>query len=44
MNSINNNMVLWGVIISVVGTFLVGAWLLFMAYRKATKDNDEDKK
>ena len=38
MNSLNNDMVLWGVIISVVGSFLVGAWLLFMAFRNATKD------
>lgn len=44
MNSINNNMVLWGVLISVIGTFLVGAWLLFIAFRNATKDKDEDKK
>lgn len=40
MHSLNNDMVLWGVIISVVGTFLVGAWLLFMAFRNATKDKD----
>jgi len=43
MNSINNNMVLWGVILSVGGTFLVGAWLLFMAFRNATKDKDKNK-
>ncbi|MDZ4201293.1 MAG: hypothetical protein U1C96_04005 [Gallionella sp.] len=42
MNSLNNDMVLWGVIISVVGSFLVAAWLLFMAYRNATKDQDKD--
>jgi len=41
MNSLNNDMVLWGVIIGVVGSFLVGAWLLFMAFRNATKDKDK---
>ena len=41
MNSLNNDMVLWGVIISVVGSFLVGAWLLFEAFRNATKDKDK---
>ena len=41
MNSLNNDMVLWGVIIIVVGTFLVGAWLLFVAFRNATKDKDK---
>jgi len=41
MNSLNNDMVLWGVIISVVGSFLVGAWLLFMAFRNANKDKDK---
>jgi hypothetical protein len=38
MNHINNDMVLWGVIICVVGAAAVVGWLFFMAYRNATKD------
>lgn len=36
----NHDMVFWGVIICVVGSFFVAAWLMFMAYRNATKDKD----
>jgi hypothetical protein len=37
----NQDMVFWGVIITVAGSFLVPAWLLFRAYRNATKDKQE---
>lgn len=43
MNSLNNDMVLWGVIIAVVGSFLVGAWMLFLAFRNATRGDDKKK-
>jgi hypothetical protein len=35
----SHDAVFWGVIISVVGAFAVMAWLLYMIYRNATKDN-----
>lgn len=38
MNQINNDAVLWGVIICVIGAFAVAAWLLFKAFYNATKD------
>lgn len=41
MSSLNNDMVLWGAIVCVVGAFLVVAWLFFMAFRNATKDKDK---
>lgn len=33
----NQDMVFWGVIISVAGAFSVMVWLLYLIYRKATK-------
>jgi len=33
----NQDMVFWGVIISVAGSFAVMAWLLYVIYRNATK-------
>ncbi len=33
----NHDAVFWGVIISVVGSAVVVAWLLYMVYRNATK-------
>lgn len=41
MNHINNDMVLWGVIICVVGAVAVIGWLFWMAYRNATRDADK---
>ncbi len=37
----NHDMVFWGVIVCVAGSFLVPAWLLLRAYMKATKDQDK---
>jgi hypothetical protein len=37
----NHDAVFWGVIISVAGSALVAVWLLFVAYRNATKDKDK---
>jgi len=36
----NQDMVFWGVIISLVGSIAVVAWLFYMAFRNATKDKD----
>ena len=36
----NHDAVFWGVIISVAGSALVVAWLLYMVYRKATQSKD----
>jgi hypothetical protein len=33
----NHDAVFWAVIIAVVGSALVAAWLLYVAYRNATK-------
>ena len=41
MNHINNDAVLWGVIICVAGAAAVAGWLLYVAYRNATKDQDQ---
>jgi len=40
----NQDMVFWSVIISLAGSIIVPAWLLFRAYRNAIKDKDQDKK
>lgn len=37
----NHDAVFWGVVISVAGSAAVVVWLLFMAYRNATKNKDE---
>ena len=37
----NHDAVFWGVIISVAGSAIVAAWLLFMAFRNATKNKDK---
>jgi uncharacterized membrane protein YdjX (TVP38/TMEM64 family) len=37
----NHDAVFWGVLISVAGSAVVAAWLLFMAFRNATKDKDK---
>jgi len=34
----NQDYVFWGVIISLIGSIAVVAWLFYMAYRNATKD------
>ena len=34
----NHDMVFWSVIIAVAGSAVVVAWLFYMAYRNATKD------
>jgi hypothetical protein len=36
----NHDSVFWGVIISVAGSALVVAWLLYVLYRNATKSKD----
>jgi len=36
----NHDSVFWGVIIGVIGSAAVVGWLLFMAYRNATKGKD----
>lgn len=36
----NQDMVFWGVIISVAGAFSVMVWLCYMIYRKATKGDE----
>ncbi len=41
MNHINNDAVLWGVIICVAGAAAVVGWLLYVAYRNATKVQDK---
>ncbi|MDD4911411.1 MAG: hypothetical protein PHP57_03890 [Sideroxydans sp.] len=41
MNSINNDAVLWGVIISVGLSAVVVLWLFYVAYRNATKGKDD---
>ncbi|MFA6120304.1 MAG: hypothetical protein WCT35_00825 [Sideroxydans sp.] len=41
MNSINNDAVLWGVIICVALSFLVPVWLLFKAIRNAKQAEAE---
>ncbi len=41
MNHLNNDMVLWGVVICVVGAAAVMGWLFFMLYRNATKGQDK---
>ena len=41
MNHINNDAVLWGVIICVAGAAAVVGWLLYVAFRNATKDQDQ---
>lgn len=38
MNHINNDMVLWAVIVCVAGAAAVVSWLFYVAYRNATKD------
>jgi hypothetical protein len=35
--TMKQDMVFWGVIISVAGAFAVMAWLLYVIYRNATK-------
>lgn len=42
MNSINNDAVLWGVIISIALSFLVPVWLLYKAWRN-TKQAEAEK-
>ena len=37
----NHDGVFWGVIISVAGSALVVAWLLYVVYRNATKGDDK---
>lgn len=37
----NHDSVFWGVIISVAGSALVVAWLLYVLYRNATKSKDK---
>ncbi len=37
----SHDMVFWGVIISVAGSAAVVAWLFFMVYRNATKDQNK---
>jgi hypothetical protein len=37
----NQDMVFWSVIIAVAGSAAVVAWLFYMAYRNATKDQDK---
>jgi hypothetical protein len=37
----NHDAVFWGVLISVIGSALVEAWLLYVAFRNATKDKDK---
>jgi hypothetical protein len=39
----NQDMVFWGVIIAVVGAFSVMAWLLYVIYRNATRDDKNNK-
>lgn len=34
----NQDMVFWGVIIALVGSIAVVAWLFYVAFRNATKD------
>jgi uncharacterized membrane protein YdjX (TVP38/TMEM64 family) len=36
----NHDAVFWGVIIAFGGSFCVGAWLLFMLYRNATRKKE----
>ncbi|MDP2694183.1 MAG: hypothetical protein Q8O58_04865 [Gallionella sp.] len=36
-HGMKQDMVFWGVIISVAGAFAVMAWLLYVIYRNATK-------
>ncbi len=40
----NNDMVFWGVIIALGGSFLVPAWLFYKAYSNAVKDAKEKEK
>jgi len=37
----SHDMVFWGVIIALVGSIAVVAWLFYMAFRNATKDQDK---
>jgi hypothetical protein len=37
----NHDSVFWGVIISVAGSAVVVAWLFYVAYRNATKNQDK---
>ena len=37
----NHDSVFWSVVIGVAGSAAVVAWLLYMAYRNATKDKNE---
>ena len=37
----NHDAVFWGVLISVAGSAVVAGWLLFVAFRNATKDKDK---
>jgi hydrogenase-4 membrane subunit HyfE len=41
MNSINNDAVLWGVLISVALSFLVPVWLVYKAIRNAKQAEAE---
>lgn len=41
MNHINNDMVLWAVIVCVAGAAAVVGWLFYVTYRNATKDKDK---
>ncbi len=41
MNSINNDAVLWGVIISVAISFIVPVWLIYKAISNAKKAEAE---
>lgn len=41
MNHINNDAVLWGVIACVVLSAVVVGWLFYVAYRNATKGQDD---
>ncbi len=37
----NHDSVFWSVVIGVIGSAAVVGWLLFMAYRNATKSQDK---
>jgi hypothetical protein len=37
----NQDMVFWSVIIALVGSVATVAWLFYMAYRNATKNQDK---
>ncbi len=37
----NQDMVFWGVIACLIGSIAVVGWLFYMAFRNATKDQDQ---